>query len=294
MLKRILTAAVALAILIPILLFAPSLAVQGVFSLLTVLAFFEIAGVTGVRKEHGFWIPIAVFLVLGQEFAGGLIGLAGEALDRQTLSEYGLGGVYGIAASPLLCALVFVAVYVVVRNGKLDAVNALAFFAMALYAAAGFDALESFCGSGSGGSVGEIFGERLLLWIALSVPWAADTLAYFAGRFFGKKKLCPDISPKKTVAGAVGGVAGTGVIYALLFGIFGEWAPLSLLAVLLGSMALAAASIFGDLFASVIKRHFGVKDYGNLFPGHGGVMDRFDSTIPVALLLGIAAFGRAL
>ena len=79
-------------------------------------------------------------------------------------------------------------------------------------------------------------------------------------------------------------MVGTGVLYAVLYGILGSPNPVGLLVSAASAMCLAVASIFGDLFASVVKRHYGVKDYGSLFPGHGGVMDRFDSTIPVALM----------
>ncbi len=117
------------------------------------------------------------------------------------------------------------------------------------------------------------------------VAWASDTGAYFAGSFFGKHKLCPTLSPKKTVEGALGGLllaAVGGVVYGLIVG----KADLIVLAVigLLGS----AVGQFGDLMFSCIKREYGIKDYGKLMPGHGGVLDRFDSsvvTIPLVWLI---------
>ena len=136
-----------------------------------------------------------------------------------------------------------------------------------------------------GGYLQEVVGATVPLWIALCIPWVADTLAYFSGFFFGKKKLCPEISPKKTVEGAIGGVAGTGIVAVVVYGFAKSWEIVPLLVVFFGAMILAVVSIYGDLFASVVKRHFGVKDYGKLFPGHGGIMDRFDSTIPVAITL---------
>ena len=286
MLKRILTAAVALAILIPILLFAPDIAVQGLFSLLSVIAIYEIACVTGIKKEYGFWIPVAFLLFLDQWFMQDIVNRISLMLDAELF--YRVHWLLNIPYSALPFVLLFVIVYIVLRNKKLNPADALTFFAMSFYAAKGFDALEDLCMRGDRLSVlggdAVITLDRVFLWIALSVPWVADSLAYFAGRFFGKKKLCPDISPKKTVAGAVGGVVGTGVLYAVLYGILGSWNPVELLVSAGAAMCLAVASIFGDLFASVVKRHYGVKDYGNLFPGHGGVMDRFDSTIPVALM----------
>ena len=92
----------------------------------------------------------------------------------------------------------------------------------------------------------------------------------------------PVISPKKTIEGAIGGVIGTAVINVILFFVFRSFFDLSkgitLPAIIIFSVCLSVISIFGDLAASTIKRHHGIKDFGNLLPGHGGVMDRFDSS----------------
>ena len=104
--------------------------------------------------------------------------------------------------------------------------------------------------------------------------WLSDTFAYFAGKFLGKKKLCPTISPKKTWAGAVGGALGT-----TIFGVFCG-GPLLELPYLVGGLLALGLSItaqLGDLFFSSTKRYTGIKDSSNIFPGHGGVLDRFDS-----------------
>ena len=118
--------------------------------------------------------------------------------------------------------------------------------------------------------------------IALAIPWMADSCAYFAGMALGKHKLCPNISPKKTVEGAVGGVVG-GIGGALLCGwIFTMIYPgVEVNYLILGIIGVvnSVVSIFGDLFFSVIKRTCGIKDYGSIMPGHGGLLDRFDSVI---------------
>ncbi len=112
--------------------------------------------------------------------------------------------------------------------------------------------------------------------------WLSDTFAYFVGRKFGKHKLSPVISPKKTVEGAIGGVICTAALNTVLFFVFRIKFNLSesinLPLVLISSVILSVISIFGDLAASTIKRHHGIKDFGNLLPGHGGIMDRFDSS----------------
>lgn len=125
-------------------------------------------------------------------------------------------------------------------------------------------------------------GLDLLVWIFI-VTWSTDIGAYFAGRNFGKHKLAPTISPKKTIEGLIGGV-----IAAALLG--GAWVmarglPLPLLAF---APVFAIAAQGGDLFESALKRKAGVKDSSNLLPGHGGVMDRLDGLAPVAMLTALA------
>lgn len=118
--------------------------------------------------------------------------------------------------------------------------------------------------------------------ICLGIPWIADSAAYFAGSKLGKHKLCPDISPHKTVEGAVAGIlAGTlvtllfGVIFKLIYGQVTIYYGVLLLIGLINSVV----SIFGDLTFSIIKRSCKIKDFGSIMPGHGGLLDRFDSVI---------------
>lgn len=117
-----------------------------------------------------------------------------------------------------------------------------------------------------------------MIWFIFLASWGADTGAYFTGRFFGKRKLAPVISPKKTVEGAIGGVISSAVL-CMLMSIYFEPAliPHSIAIGVVGSLI----SIVGDLSASKIKREMGIKDYGNIMPGHGGILDRFDSVILV-------------
>ena len=135
--------------------------------------------------------------------------------------------------------------------------------------------------------------------IGLFAPWATDTFAYFTGVAFGKHKIVPHISPKKTWEGCIGGavfcalsvlIYSCVVIYKLeniQMGII----PYGIIMFFLGIL-ISIMSQLGDWFCSVIKRRTGIKDFGNIFPGHGGMLDRFDSaffTIPTALLLAIIA-----
>lgn len=113
--------------------------------------------------------------------------------------------------------------------------------------------------------------------------WCTDTFAYFVGRKFGKHKMSPKISPKKTVEGAIGGVVIAAVINLLVLFVFNEvffiTQNISYLEVGISSVILSLVSMLGDLSASTIKRNYGEKDFGKLMPGHGGIMDRFDSCL---------------
>jgi phosphatidate cytidylyltransferase len=134
---------------------------------------------------------------------------------------------------------------------------------------------------------GHPHGFLLTLW-AMALVWTSDTGAYFAGRAIGGPKLAPAISPNKTWAGCIGGLVAAGVFAGVLVAAFGLPLVLALFTPL-----LALLSQIGDLYESHLKRKAGVKDSGNLLPGHGGVLDRLDGLVaaaPVAALL-VLAFG---
>ena len=123
----------------------------------------------------------------------------------------------------------------------------------------------------------EASGHRWLL-TALALVWAADSGAYFAGRHLGRHKLAPTISPNKTIEGAIGGLV-AGVAVALAFGSFAGAGLAQLPALALVAVAAVLASIVGDLVESLLKRQAGVKDSGNVIPGHGGILDRVDGVL---------------
>ncbi len=119
--------------------------------------------------------------------------------------------------------------------------------------------------------------------------WMSDIFAYFVGRKFGKHKLAPTVSPKKSIEGAVGGVIGAVLLNIALLAVFDkfffETHHITYTEIIILTIFLSVMSIFGDLSASVIKRKHSIKDFGNILPGHGGVMDRFDSCLFVLPLL---------
>ena len=121
-----------------------------------------------------------------------------------------------------------------------------------------------------------------LVWLIFLSSWGCDTCAYCVGVLFGKHKLAPVLSPKKSIEGAIGGVAGAavlGFLYALTFQTQMAGIKNPQLVCALACAIAAVISQIGDLAASAIKRNHRVKDYGHLIPGHGGVLDRFDSMI---------------
>ncbi len=128
------------------------------------------------------------------------------------------------------------------------------------------------------------------LWNTFAVfvgAWLTDTFAYFTGRAFGKHKLAPVISPKKTIEGSIGGIIGTAasmLLYGFLVDRFAQVVPDYRNLLILG-LVCGVVSQIGDLSMSAIKREYNIKDYGKIMPGHGGVMDRFDSVLFVAPLV---------
>lgn len=158
---------------------------------------------------------------------------------------------------------------------------------------AGFPVLVSlYVGIGFASFVNARIDSLVMLCFGLFIVWATDIGAYMIGRKYGKQKLWPDISPNKTVEGALGGIV-CAVVVAILFLLvypgklyFGH----NSLVMIFLTIILSVVGQFGDLVESAIKRHYGVKDSGNILPGHGGILDRFDSMLfvfPIMHLLGI-------
>lgn len=137
-------------------------------------------------------------------------------------------------------------------------------------------------------------GGVFLILFAMFCAWMTDTFAYFTGKFFGKHKLCPNVSPNKTVEGAVGGVVSNVIACTVMFFVFDKFFftvhTLEWWQIIIISAVLSVISMFGDLSASLIKRNHGIKDFGNIFPGHGGVMDRIDSCLFVLPALYLALY----
>ena len=262
MLTRILTACVLIPLLVLILFFSWTLAYPIAWAILAGVAIYEIFRVFGRGKD--FWLSIpAYILAVGLPF-GFYFTSVGEK----------------ILLAAILVYLLWVISVTVFRRGAFPFAEAASVYTASVYVALGFAALSAIrYGFGD-------YGKYLCL-LAFIGPWTTDTFAYFTGRFFGRHKLIPEVSPKKTVEGSIGGTVFCIVGY-IVFGLvmqfsYGFTVNYWMLGV--AGLLVAVISQIGDLIASLIKREHGIKDYGKIFPGHGGVMDRFDSVLTTSVML---------
>ena len=247
---RIITAIVGILVLIGVLFTFDTLVFNFVIAAITLIAIHEVFKALGFGRKE--WPMYAVFVPYTL-----LIMLSSYQVWRRLV----------MPASFLM--VLFFGIYLVVRNAQVDFAKAsglVMFSGIVIFCFYSFIRLKELLPV-------EQFGYDAVFFILLILcfAWGGDTCAYFAGRAFGKHKLCPVVSPKKTVEGAIGGVLGT-----MVFGV-----SMYVIIALLGCVA-AVLGIYGDLFASVVKRQCGIKDYGTIFPGHGGILDRFDSVMFIA------------
>ncbi len=265
---RVLTGAAMTAVLLPVFIFSEYIVFPIVMGLLSVMAVFEMLRVLGLIKNPLVYIPS--FLVagagpIGAYFAEGLDGGQSDYILILTLA-FALYVLYLFAIS-------------VIGKGKIAFAKISGVFTTVLYITFSFTAFTLLRYAESGVYL------FIIVFISSSV---CDIFAYFTGMLFGKHKLIPEISPKKTVEGAVGGTLFA--VFGLLLYVFILDKAVSgievnyILASVYG-LVLAIVGQFGDLVASLIKREHGIKDYGKLLPGHGGVLDRVDSILPISLVL---------
>ncbi len=278
MLTRVITGVIAFVVFLPLLVHSDTIAFPIGMALAAVISVYEIIRCVGLHKKHYITIPIC---------------LAAAALPiclypGVTTPYYAFA--VGLAVSLVL--MLYMLAITVFSHGKVDITQSSTALLVSLYIIAAFSCMVYLCYNCS---------PNLYLLVFIGA-WVPDTFAYFTGRLFGKHKLIPDVSPKKTVEGAIGGV----VFCILAFMLFGllynhlhadmaqtegyRALPIWLMAI--AGLLSAMVSMIGDLTMSVIKRHYGIKDYGRLLPGHGGFLDRFDSVLAVAVILAVA-FGVA-
>ncbi len=262
---RILAAAIGIAIMIPILLLSDTILLPILTALFAVVGSYEISAAVGAKGKIYFLIPSFLY-------AAAVPFLTADFVYRGAVNYLA-----AVAAITFLYVIVMLAV-TVFANGKEVFSSASQIILGTVYVTVGFAALSLLRNFENGG---------YLYVMPLIGAWITDAGAYFVGFFLGKHKLSPAISPKKTIEGSIGGLLfGTAsfVIYGLILQLAYGVAPNYVMLAVAG-LIVSVISQIGDLAASLIKREHGVKDFGNLMPGHGGILDRFDSVIAVAPLI---------
>lgn len=267
--KRIITGIVALLVFIPICIFSKFVIFPIAMGILAAIGVFEISKCIGWEKKFVLTIPtfiVALALPILRYF------LSGKSKPNSVFL------LFAMASAFLL--LVYTLAYVMFTKNKYKLSDALTFFALSIYVIGCFSSVVIVRYT----NFVEDQGKYMYLIIFLSA-WICDTFAYFTGRFFGKHKLIPAISPKKTIEGAIGGIIFTFIAmmgYGCLLKYAFKYDGISFVHLAILGVILPIVSQIGDLIASCIKRQYNIKDFGNVFPGHGGVIDRFDSPMLVA------------
>ena len=270
MFKRILTGVIAFCfLLVPVVFFADTVVLPIAVALFGVVATYEVLHCVGLHKN--LWVSAPLYLV--------------SAALPFGIRYFAIGSVLALPMA-LCVVLIYLLATAVFSHGKTDIRDVSTSLVLWLYTLIGFAGLiiiHDF-----------IRGGQYFYLLAFVGAWVTDTFAYFTGMLLGKHKLIPDVSPKKTVEGAVGGVVFctlSFVAFGLLYNRFwladgNEAIPLLAMAVV--GFLVSIVSQIGDLSLSLLKRKYGIKDFGKIFPGHGGVLDRFDSVLAVSIILTVS------
>lgn len=260
MLKRIITGICIIAALIPIIIFSNTWVFPIVMALISVISIYELAHCMGLHKRFVMLAPLYIF------------GLAFPFLQRA------LDDIIKVAIIAMMAVIFYVSYMFCVAifsHGKIT-----------------YPEICTFCLT----SIYILFSLNMIIYIRdyngyiafliLVGAWVTDAMAYFTGRFLGKHKLAPDVSPKKTIEGSIGGTLFCAIAFVLMGlvvkALVKDSSP-NYIYLAISGLVIAVVSQAGDLIMSVIKRHYNIKDFGNLFPGHGGMLDRMDSVFSVAL-----------
>ena len=253
--QRIITAVALLPLLIAVFIFSDTIVWDIAVTVLSCLAVYEVLNCTGMTKNWALSIPSLLY--------GALL-----PLFSQNSYKY----LYNVT---ILYVLLILSCGVLSKN-TIHTREITLVCSLTIYAANAFSALIMLRRI-------EAVGLYLTIFVFIGA-WITDIFAYFCGRFFGKHKMLPEVSPKKTWEGAIGGAVFCtggfvlfGTILAMKYGL-----EANIPGLIAAGLASSVVGQLGDLIASAIKRNFDIKDFGWIFPGHGGVLDRFDSIISVA------------
>lgn len=267
--QRIITAIVLGIVAIPVCAFSGTVVFPIVWAILGAVGVYELLGCMGTKNNRIISFPLYI-LAIAAPFA--------VRYFRNELQEYSAVIVFSLFLYSLYLLAVWVFSYE--KNQNVDMNKILASVLVSLYIIGSASAIVF---------IRDVNGGEFYWYFVFIGAWVTDIFAYFTGMLFGKHKLIPAVSPKKTVEGAIGGAVfcvAFFVGYGALVNYFSQY-DISLILLAIAGLLSALVSMIGDLSMSVIKRTYGIKDYGKIFPGHGGVLDRFDSILAVAIVMAI-------
>ncbi|MBO5269768.1 MAG: CDP-archaeol synthase [Clostridia bacterium] len=267
---RLISAGVALLILIPIVIFSDTAVLPAAVAIVSSIALFEMFRCCGVHKRIVFSLPYYI-----------------AATAVPTCIYLSVNNIVSLPLEGICLLSMFVLIIwtypsAVFSKGTVAVTDACTASLGSIYIIAG---LNSILFIRQGLEAGVYIFPLIFLG-----AWITDSAAYFCGRAFGKHKLIPEVSPKKTVEGSVGGIIFC-VIFFALYGLLVQFmigkgeVSVNYVALLVSSFFISVVSQIGDLAMSLLKRHYGIKDFGKIMPGHGGVLDRFDSILAASTIL---------
>lgn len=258
MAKRLLTGIILLAVLIPVLIFGDTAALPALFAVISVVSLYETAKCAGADKGKNLKIMVPVYIIAA------IFPFFEFFTENKAVSIL-------MAAGALAAFAVFF--YHVVKFGKASPVSQNALILLMLIYVVG--------ASSSAVSVAVEENGVFLVPLIIICSWGTDIFAYVFGSLFGRHKLSPVVSPKKSIEGSVGGTVMAAALTVAYGAIVSHFTSLTAnyAALFATGVLISVISQMGDLNASAIKRSHNVKDFGKIFPGHGGMLDRFDSVI---------------
>lgn len=261
MLKRTITSIVFVLIIFPVYYFSDTIVLPIAVSVLSVMGVYEMLGCIGTRSMWRVSVPAYLLAAVVPQIV------------RYSETQYTFLSLYLLVIFAYLVYLLAAGVF---SHGKLDVEKISTSYMGVVYVVTAFLCMILLRDREHG---------FYIFFMAMFGPWCSDVFAYLSGRFFGRHKLIPDISPKKTVEGAIGGAlfcALAAVLYGHLVLLYDPAVSrVGYGALFVAGLIISVVSQVGDLIASYIKRKYSVKDYGWILPGHGGILDRFDSVLGV-------------
>ena len=257
---RIITGLIMLIVCLPVIIFSGTVLFPIFLSLMCLIGTFELLKCVRCEREYYISVPSLVL-------AAGFPSAVWFITDKRTLVF--------VTVAVVFVFLIYLMSVTVMMRGKVRLVDTGFRFTMLAYVIGGFSAAVKLRTLENG---------EYIFFMVYVVAFFTDIFAYFTGYFFGRHKLIPEVSPKKTVEGAVGGLvfgAASLALYGFVIHCISGLEP-NYLFLCIAGFSVSIISQFGDLITSLLKREFGIKDFGNILPGHGGVLDRFDSVLAAA------------